>query len=268
MRGSRTGHLPSRCRHVPLPPTRCLFVRPQPRGTQVSVGFGYLHRLPKALHFFPGFCPPGSLLPCCRRKCVFRGTRAGGNSPCTGGFGVGSPVTAIRSCMEHDGAHKCQTGRDSLGEKLEVFSPLREGSSPQKMAKGLLPGPGQGKEAAPCCTNTLSSILSHSPLGLLSPARNALLCALGRALPGAGCLPTEQPQEPSPAPSSVPQPPSDYPHGTRQGDREISGAWAGRHRARGTSSGKETGKRGPLASSLPVYQPGRSITLATVFSNR
>lgn len=63
-------------------------------------------------------------------------------------------------------AFKCQTGRDSLGKKREVFSPLREGSSLQKMAQGLLPGPGQGEGISTLLHErpALSSILSHSAL--------------------------------------------------------------------------------------------------------
>lgn len=65
------------------------------------------------------------------------------------GFGLLSLPSDLPG-EQKDGVFQRQTGRDSLGKKHEVFSPLGEGSSLQKMAKGPLSGPAQeGRQCHP-----------------------------------------------------------------------------------------------------------------------
>jgi len=133
------------CPAVSCPGCGASVVRPQPRGTQANVVFWCLHPLRKAPLFFTSFRPPGSLLPCHRCACAFGGVQ--GHEAALGPLAdLGSGLPSLPPGLpmgQQDRAFQHQTGRDSLGMEREVFSPLQAGMSPQKMAKGLLPGAGQ-----------------------------------------------------------------------------------------------------------------------------
>lgn len=120
-----------------------LIICPQPRGARVSGEFGVYTTCPNL--FLPSVWPLSSLLPCYRCLCalgVLRGMRL--LKP-----GLWAPIPAFGG-EKRERFSVILKERDSLGKKCEVFSPLQEGYSLQKMAQGPLPGPVQeGKQWQP-----------------------------------------------------------------------------------------------------------------------